>query len=450
GLVPMQAFADSTSYVTREQAVAGIIQTVGLGALNETESDLSAFKDASLVTPDNKDELAVALTNGILTGYGNGTISPSKNVTRLEFALFLSRTIRELPAINMVTAFKDVPAAYQGDVAKIAKAGLMGGYGNEKFGSGDYMTAQQMAAVLGRVKALASVRPQDDFFYAMNRNWLATTKLPAGYPGLSAFDEADRSNSDKLKLMVQELYKNKGTYAEGTKEQKMSDFYTTILDTDSRNKEGIQPIKKYMDLIESAKTCQELLKVMVQFENETGMNMLFTFGPSPDMKDSSKYCLYAGGLSTGLPSSYLLAGNAQIDSLYTGFMAQLLALSGLGEADAAKKAQTVFAFEKELAKSTMTNEQASKVENLYNPTSVEDLIKMFPKVSLKDYLNDLGYGKQTTAIVTDISLMKKTGEVMNDENLDTLKAYARVHLIMNTGSLLSKDFQDAITAFNST
>ena len=55
------------------------------------------------------------------------------------------------------------------------------------------------------------------------------------------------------------------------------------------------------------------------------------------------------------------------------------------------QAQKVYEFEVLLAENTLSNEQASKVENLYNPVTKNDLVKAFPKVDLNKYLSDLGY-----------------------------------------------------------
>ena len=75
---------------------------------------------------------------------------------------------------------------------------------------------------------------------------------------MTTFDEVDRRNTDKLKAIVQELMENQGTYQEGTVEQKIADFHHTLWIW-KPNKEGIKPIKKYLDLIDGASTVQELL-----------------------------------------------------------------------------------------------------------------------------------------------------------------------------------------------
>ena len=449
GMLPAGA-ASGPEYVTREQAVASLFETIGYGALNETESDLSVFSDAGLADPQFTDELGKAITNGILTGTPGKALRPGENITRLEFALVVSRSMRELPDIGANGDFSDVPAAYTGDVNRLVRAGLMNGCGNGKFGSEDYLAQKQLDAILKRIEGLSATRPQDDFFYAMNQDWLRNAKLPAGYPGITSFDEVSLRNDGKLKTIVNDLIKNADTWKDGTKEQKMVDFYSTIVDVESRNKEGIEPIKPYLDRLEAVKTAQELLDAVAQLETETGVNPLFSFGPQADLLDSNRYSLYGNGLATALPAAYLSNENSQIKTLYQNFIAQMFMLSGSSEEAALKNAQDIYELERQLARFTLSNEEASKVENIYNPTTVDDLAEMFKDVDIRKYLNDLGYDSVENLIITDAGLMKKTGETVSDENIEVLKTYARYRMIISTGSLLTTDLENAITAFNNT
>lgn len=447
-VLPVYA-AESVQYVTREQAVARLLETIGTGALSKTEGDISVFSDADRVSPEFADELGIAVANGIIDGIPGSELNPSENITRLEFAVIISRSIRELPIVKPKLAFSDVPAENAGDVSRLVQAGIINGYGNGNFGAEDFLTQNQLNIILDRIEKLSETRPQDDFYYAVNKDWLKTAKLPEGYPTYSSFSEVDINNSNKLKAIVKDLIDNADTWQEGTIEQKMADFYSTIVDVENRNKEGIEPIKPYLDRISEAKTVQELIDISAQFENEIGLSLLFGFGPSIDFVDSSRYVLYGSGLSTALPSVYMLNENPQIKALYENFIAQMFILTGSTEESALKSAQDIYAFEKIVAASTLSNEEASRVENIYNPMTVDEVADMFKGVDIKKYLKDLGYENVENVIITDVGLMRKTGELMTDENLEVLKDYARYYLVINTASFLSEDLENAINAFNS-
>ena len=65
-IVPVQADTTGQNLVTREQAIVSILNTVGYGTLDETQNDLSAFSDADSITEEYIDEMAIAVTNGII------------------------------------------------------------------------------------------------------------------------------------------------------------------------------------------------------------------------------------------------------------------------------------------------------------------------------------------------------------------------------------------------
>ncbi|NMA66300.1 MAG: M13 family peptidase [Clostridiaceae bacterium] len=441
--------ATETEYVTREKAVASILEVVGLGALSDTSGDLSIFTDASEISSEYEDMLSIAVSNGIIFGSGNALL-PKKYVTRLEFALFISRSIREFPGNYMKLEFSDVPEAFTGDISRLASSGVMVGYGNGLFGAEDYLTHTQLEAVLMRIKSLAYTRPQDDFFYSINHEWLRNTRLPQGYPGMTSFDEVNISNNNKLKNIVNEVVVNSDSWEAGSKEQKIADFYKTIVDIENRNKQGIEPILPYLTRLYEADTAQKLLSVLVEFEDEIGLNPLFTFSPSIDFVDSSRYKLYGSGLSTVLPTAYLIMENPQIITLYQGLIGQIQLLAGISEDIALKNAQDIYTLELLLAQNSMSNEEASKIENVYNVFTLDEIEKMFPSVDIKSYIIELGYEDVEEIIITDPDLMIKTGEIFSDENLDILKTYAIYRMVISTASYLSKDMEYAINAFNST
>jgi putative endopeptidase len=450
GSVPVWAVSGNTDYVTREQAVVALLNTIGTGALNETESDLNVFIDANEITPESVDELGIAVTNGILAGTAEKALKPKNNITRLEFAMLVSRAIRELPFINESQDFSDISGNAEQDVNKLVRAGLMFGYGNDKFGPDDFLTSEQLKAIINRIANLSEIKAQDDFYYAVNYDWLVNTKLPAGYPSLTTFDEVNLNNKKRLDSIVGELIENSEKYQKGTVEQKMSDFYSTIIDIENRNKEGIEPIRPYLERIDSVKTLQEFIDLVVEFENKEGFNPIFTFAPSADLKDSTRYMLYGKGLSTALPSHYYINENPQIMALYEGFIAQMFMFSGINQEEAMLYAQQIYNFEKVIAQNTMSNEDASKIENIYNPIDADELAEMFENIDIKKFINDLDYKGVETVIVLDPGLMRKTGELIAEENIEILKIFSKYNIIVSAAPYLSKELEDAVYAFNNT
>ena len=95
--------------------------------------------------------------NGLMSGYGNGgspaggVFGPNRTLTRAQFAQILHN--REgRPAVNYLMRFEDVPGeAWCAEAIRwAASQGIVGGYGNGRFGPNDGITREQLAVMLWR------------------------------------------------------------------------------------------------------------------------------------------------------------------------------------------------------------------------------------------------------------------------------------------------------------
>lgn len=88
----------SSKPATREWAIKLIIKSMGLQqeAAAKAGVDLP-FRDRDIIPDDAVGYIAVALENGIITGFPDGTFKPNKPVTRAQIATMLGSTASELP-----------------------------------------------------------------------------------------------------------------------------------------------------------------------------------------------------------------------------------------------------------------------------------------------------------------------------------------------------------------
>ena len=106
------------------------------------------FKDVA-VKPGNWKYEAVKFVydNGIMNGVGDGTsFDPDAPLTREMFATVLYRMAGE-PSVTYTGKFPDVPRGkwYSNAVIWASEQGIVGGYGDGRFGTGDYITREQIA-----------------------------------------------------------------------------------------------------------------------------------------------------------------------------------------------------------------------------------------------------------------------------------------------------------------
>jgi hypothetical protein len=92
---------------------------------------------------------------GIAAGYGDGSFGPEDSVTREQMAVFITRALNQVPAdgyCGSADPFTDVSfnrwsCKY---VKKLAELGITTGYGDGRFGPGDFVERDQMAVFLSR------------------------------------------------------------------------------------------------------------------------------------------------------------------------------------------------------------------------------------------------------------------------------------------------------------
>ena len=87
---------------------------------------------------------------GYVSGYEDGTFRPDGDLTRAEMAVIMDRMLDLTEKDHR--SFADVKSGkwYTDAVLRCAKAGVMSGYGNGSFGTGDRLTREQGTLILAR------------------------------------------------------------------------------------------------------------------------------------------------------------------------------------------------------------------------------------------------------------------------------------------------------------
>lgn len=92
-----------------------------------------------------------AASEGIISGYPDGTFNPDAPVKRSEFTKMVNNTLGNSSTTNIT--FKDVPSYewYYTDVSKAVAAGYAGGYDTGDFKPDSYISRQEAAVMLSRI-----------------------------------------------------------------------------------------------------------------------------------------------------------------------------------------------------------------------------------------------------------------------------------------------------------
>lgn len=392
----------------------------------------------------------------LLQGSKNGDLRENEPAKKVEAFVMLSRAFGELPepvgndlrSGTFDIEFTDVPAWAKKDIDKLTKAGVLTGNPDGTLGANDTITIDEFQNIIARIWSLKGSHLNDDFYEAINKEWLNKSTIPVGEIMGGGFPELQKENTDKIEEIINALSGKQ--FAEGTKEQKIADFYSTALDTKNRNKQGIEPIQKYVKAINEAKTLDELVQADLTQEKELGLSSLFGFAIMNDAKNSSENALYYAGLATGLDKNSFVTEDSNAKNAYIQYMTKLLVVSGEEESAAKALAEQVYEMEKSLASVSLDPHEQGDVNKYYNPYTIQQFDDMFKTVDMKQVLTSMKVDSADKVIVFDLKLAEKGAELLTESNLNVLKAYSKLQLLMATGSLLSDEFGDAANEFAAT
>ena len=144
-----------------------------------------------------------------------------------------------------------------------------------------------------------SVKPNEDFYNYVNGTWLKNTEIPADRTRWGSFDELRKNTDNDVMAILNEAVQNKNLDPKSD-QAKAVNLYKSILDTVTRNKKGIEPLKPYLAKIESVKNTTDLMNLLAENKSEASYGFFGAF-VSADAKNSNKNVVYVGTGSVGLP-----------------------------------------------------------------------------------------------------------------------------------------------------
>ena len=290
----------------------------------------------------------------------------------------------------------------------------------------------------------------DDFAGYANSKFLAANTIPADRTTWGAFEMLDERSQQIQKQLAEQASADKGAKGIG---KLVGDLYATGMDEAKINAAGYTPIKADLDAI-SALTTKEQIADYIRKSAAKGDNNLFGFGAEADFKNPTMNMAYASQGGLGLPdTTYYTAANRK-DKLdaYQAHVANILKLIGVPEADAAKQAADVVAFEKRLAAASFSSEQLSRdTELYYNPVSLADADKLTPNFSWTEFFKSQGVAAPATFSLAMPKFHQEVSKMLADVPAATWQSYLKFHKGDAAAPYLSDAFaQENFNFYNKT
>ncbi|WP_305097798.1 M13 family metallopeptidase [Croceibacterium aestuarii] len=309
-----------------------------------------------------------------------------------------------------------------------------------------------------------SVDPGDDFFAYVNAKWLKNNPIPAEYSRYGAFTMLSEKSTADVEKLVADLAKSDP--APGTAERRIVDAYNAYLKTDAIDAAGMAPAMPYLEKIYQAPD----LAALVELFPQAGFPSVVSPGVTVDPKDPNSYIVSVGFDGMGLPDrDYYLVDNERnrkIQAAYKDYLAFLLGKAGYQ--DPAAAAESVYAFEHQVAELEWARASLRDDNVTYNKLTKADLAALAPQFPTERLLASAQFGDQPQFLVPQIPPTPEEVEefgltpeflagigggtpammkLLTKTPLPTLKAFMAARFLSNNAPVLPTEIDDANFAF---
>ncbi len=303
----------------------------------------------------------------------------------------------------------------------------------------------------------AKIRPQDNFYEAINGSWLKNTEVPSDKADYGSFAElADQAEADQRAIIeeaAQAYMDNDAGMAAinssaGTKTavnsaefDKIGKFYASFMDVKRVEHLGLKPLQEKLKAIEALSSVADLARYIGANQRQ-GIARPVAYYVNQDARHSTDYIGYLAQNGLGLPDRdyYLEDGErfTGVRAKYVDYIRTLLALTGDKQAQTA--ATNVMALETRLAEASWTNIENRDREKKYNKFTIANVKKFMPDFDWQRFLDAASVADSERIIISQPSYMRALVRALGDLPLSDWQAYFKFHLLDTFAPYLNAEF----------
>lgn len=383
----------------------------------------------------------------VIRGYGDGDLHEDDPLTKVQALVMLNRAFGGIPqpgANNRRLGypsgdFGDVPVWAQDELTSVFDSGII-----DTIDSDAYVTAEELDTLIDRTYSVFGTNLRDSYYAAVNKSELDVLEIPTGAADVGTLADISNLTTRQIKELILEIANSDPE--PGTPEAKIKTLYDNIMDMDARNEAGYSPIAEDLKEIESAESIADLGNVMILNDRVSALYLLTAFSVTLDPMNSSEYVTYFGTASPRLPRE-VYAGEAEEQrAAYIRFITTLLELCD--DENPEENAQAFFDFEKQISQVSLTIAESYDLANTYNIYTLDELKSVFPMLDIQGEFERAGLSDGSRIGVGDVAAMEELASMLRDDNLDAVKNYLKISLILDTAGYFGEDFIAASQTYN--
>jgi putative endopeptidase len=283
-----------------------------------------------------------------------------------------------------------------------------------------------------------TANPCIDFYQYACGAWMANNPIPPDQSIWRISSQLTEHNNEVLRGILEKAVIDDPKRS--PLEQKIGDFYASCMDEPAIDKLGTQPLDPELKRIDAIQSKDQMLDSLVRL-HLLGVGAFFSFGSSPDAKNSRQVIAAADQGGLGLPDrDYYLKDDpksVQLREQYVAHVQKMLQLLGESSAEAAAGAQSVLRIETELAKGALDRVSRRDPQQTYHKMSVKELMALSPDFDWPKYFTGVGTPPFASLNVSVPDFFKALDAVLKNNTVADLKTYLRWHLAHSEAPFLS-------------
>ncbi len=280
-------------------------------------------------------------------------------------------------------------------------------------------------AVTSETASGFSSRPQDDFYYYVNKDRLDNAEFEYGASyAASAFDPA--AVKEQIETVIKDVVAGSG-YEKGSEEYVIQTAYNAYMDYDFENEPVPEDLKAVINEVMNAESAEELMMLDARICRDYGVTGYLNFMVSDSSFAEGENILFIVPFRgvAGAEFEDVREDNTALNSIVTNIRTYMITLG--------KDADSASGYGRSLANlvlkiygSTDLEAMDASYDTEYEKIcSLDELKSIFTNVDIMEYFKTIGFDEQYCGkfCIYDKGQLECINSIMTDENLDALKAW---------------------------
>ena len=295
-----------------------------------------------------------------------------------------------------------------------------------------------------------TISPKDDFYQFVNGSWIDSAKIPSDHSVWGGFYELrKKTDADVLDILESALIDD--NIKPNSDQGKVVSMYECLMNIEHRNKQGINPLLPYLEMVNGIKDTGSLQHYIETTSEYGGGSDFFGIYIGTNKKNSKIHSAYLYGGELGLPDRdyYLLDSFQDIREKYIMHIERMFSFLGYEENICKQYASKILIFETEIAKHKMDKVDKRDPAKTYNPRSISQLKEMLPMINWDSYFTNIGLSKIDTVVVSDLMYFQKLKKILEEGNVADWQIYFKWGVLNGAASMLTEEMEIANWEFYS-